>query len=58
MCLKRAFQYLFDMETSMNALYEKMADVDAEKLDEAVRRRRCYSRYILTNNDFYTLIQK
>ncbi|TSB48143.1 ABC-F family ATP-binding cassette domain-containing protein [Alkalicoccobacillus porphyridii] len=55
--LKSAFQYLFDMEAQMNALYEKMGEVDADKLEKLLEDVGVIQD-TLTNNDFYIVDTK
>ncbi|PKR84958.1 ABC-F family ATP-binding cassette domain-containing protein [Heyndrickxia camelliae] len=55
--LKGAFQYLFDLETEMNNLYAKMADVTPEEL-ELLLEDVGNIQETLTNNDFYIIDAK
>ncbi|RNA66806.1 ABC-F family ATP-binding cassette domain-containing protein [Alteribacter keqinensis] len=55
--LKSAFQYLFDMENDMNALYEKMGDSSPEELEKLLEEVGTIQD-MLTNNDFYTIDAK
>ncbi|MGV3466161.1 MAG: ABC-F family ATP-binding cassette domain-containing protein [Heyndrickxia sp.] len=55
--LKGAFQYLFDLESEMNNLYAKMADVSPEEL-EALLEDVGNLQETLTNNDFYIIDAK
>lgn len=55
--LKSAFQYLFDLETQMNQLFDKMGDVSPEELEKLLEETGTIQD-ILTNNDFYTIDAK
>ncbi|TMW70716.1 ABC-F family ATP-binding cassette domain-containing protein [Alteribacter natronophilus] len=55
--LKTAFQYLYDIEQEMNALYEKMGESTPEEL-EALLEEVGSHQDMLTNNDFYTIDAK
>lgn len=55
--LKGAFQYLYDMETEMNQMYDKMGDVSPEELEKLLEEVGVLQD-ILTNNDFYTIDAK
>lgn len=55
--LKSAFQYLFDLEADMNAMYEKMGDVTPEEMDKLLEEVGVIQD-MLTNNDFYTIDAK
>ncbi|MGE8203138.1 ABC-F family ATP-binding cassette domain-containing protein [Heyndrickxia sp. NPDC080065] len=55
--LKGAFQYLFDLETEMNGLYEKMGDATPEELEKMLEDVGTIQD-ILTNNDFYVIDAK
>ncbi len=55
--LKSAFQYLFDLEASMNQIYEKMGEVSPEEL-EALLEEVGVIQDLLTNNDFYIIDAK
>lgn len=55
--LKSAFQYLFNMEAEMNALYEKMGDVDADELEKLLEDVGVIQD-TLTTNDFYVIDSK
>lgn len=55
--LHTAFQYLFDMESEVNQLYEKMADVSPEDLEKLLEDVGTIQD-VLTNNDFYTIDAK
>jgi len=55
--LKSAFQYLFNLETKMNQIYDKMGDVTPEKLEELLEDVGVIQD-LLTNNDFYVIDAK
>ncbi len=55
--LRTAFQYLYDQETEMNALFAKMAEVDADEL-EALLEETGQIQEELTHNDFYIIDSK
>lgn len=55
--LKSAFQYLFDLETEMNQIYEKMADATPEELEKLLEDVGTIQD-LLTNNDFYIIDAK
>ncbi|REB05272.1 ABC transporter ATP-binding protein [Sporosarcina sp. BI001-red] len=55
--LRTAFQYLYDMESEMNALFAKMADVDPDEL-EAILEETGQIQENLEQNDFYILDSK
>lgn len=55
--LRTAFQYLYDQETEMNALFAKMAEVDADEL-ESLLEETGQMQEELTNNDFYIVDSK
>ncbi len=55
--LKNAFKYLFDMETTMNQIYEKMAEATLEEIEQLLEEVG-YIQDLLTNNDFYTIDAK
>ncbi|MFV8829101.1 ABC-F family ATP-binding cassette domain-containing protein [Alkalihalobacterium sp. APHAB7] len=55
--LKSAFQYLFDLETQMNDLFDKMGDVSPDELEKLLEETGTIQD-ILTNNDFYTIDAK
>jgi ATPase subunit of ABC transporter with duplicated ATPase domains len=55
--LKSAFQYLFDLESEMNAMYEKMGDVTPEELEKMLEEVGVIQD-TLTNNDFYVIDAK
>lgn len=55
--LKSAFQYLFDLESEMNGMYEKMGDVTPEELEKMLEEVGVIQD-TLTNNDFYVIDAK
>ncbi|TCT16282.1 ATPase subunit of ABC transporter with duplicated ATPase domains [Natranaerovirga pectinivora] len=55
--LKTAFQYLFDLETEMNAICDKMADADPDELENMLADLGTIQD-ILMSNDFYTIDSK
>lgn len=55
--LRTAFQYLYDLEAEMNALFAKMGDVDAEELEKLLEETG-QMQDELTNNDFYIIDSK
>ena len=55
--LRTAFQYLYDREAEMNALFAKMGEVDADEL-EALLEETGEIQEELTNNDFYIIDSK
>ncbi|MDM5318034.1 ABC-F family ATP-binding cassette domain-containing protein [Fictibacillus sp. b24] len=55
--LKSAFQYLLDMETEMNSMYEKMGEVTPEELEKLLEDVGVIQD-TLTNNDFYVIDAK
>ncbi len=55
--LRGAFQYLFDMETEMNQIFEKMADATPEELEQLLEDSGTIQD-ILTHNDFYIIDAK
>ncbi|XID94669.1 ABC-F family ATP-binding cassette domain-containing protein [Paenibacillaceae bacterium WGS1546] len=55
--LRAAFQYLVDLETEMNAMYERMGSATPEEL-EALLEEVGTIQDILTNNDFYLIDAK
>ena len=55
--LNSAFQYLFDIETEMNGIYEKMGTSTPEEL-EALLEEVGTLQEVLTNNDFYVIDAK
>ena len=55
--LKSAFDFLFDMEKEMNAIYESLGDADPEKMDEMMEEAGTISD-LLTMHDFYMIDAK
>src|SRR3954447_12032322 len=55
--LKTAFQYLFDVETNINTIYEKISDVTPEEMEKMLEEVGTLQD-ILTNNDFYIIDSK
>ena len=55
--LKTAFQYLFDVETNINTIYEKISDVTPEEMEKLLEEVGTLQD-ILTNNDFYIIDSK
>ncbi|MCC5909246.1 MAG: ABC-F family ATP-binding cassette domain-containing protein [Clostridiaceae bacterium] len=55
--LKGAFQYLFDLETEMNNICEKMGDASPEELEVFLEDMGTIQD-TLTNNDFYIIDAK
>ena len=55
--LKDAFKYLFDLETEMNDICEKMSEASSEELEEMLESLGTIQD-ILANNDFYTIDSK
>ena len=55
--LKSAFDFLYDMEKEMNAIYESLGDVDPEKMDELMEEAGTISD-LLTMHDFYMIDSK
>ncbi|WZL72727.1 ABC-F family ATP-binding cassette domain-containing protein [Clostridiaceae bacterium 35-E11] len=55
--LKNAFQYLFDLETEMNLICDKMAEATPEVLEHLLADLGTIQD-ILTNNDFYIIDAK
>ncbi|MBY6038139.1 ATP-binding cassette domain-containing protein [Fictibacillus nanhaiensis] len=55
--LKSAFQYLLDMETEMNNMYEKMGESTPEELEKLLEDVGVIQD-TLTNNDFYVIDAK
>ncbi|WP_232698148.1 ABC-F family ATP-binding cassette domain-containing protein [Brevibacillus daliensis] len=55
--LRSAFQYLFDMETEMNQICEKMGDATPEELEKLLEDMGTIQE-VLTNNDFYVIDAK
>lgn len=55
--LRTAFQYLYDLETETNKLYENMATASPDELDEMMEEVGSIQD-ILTHNDFYIIDSK
>ena len=55
--LKTAFQYLFDLETQMNQMYDKMGEASPEELERLLEEVGVIQD-LLTNNDFYVIDAK
>ena len=55
--LKGAFQYLFDLETEMNSLYERMGDCDENELNKMLERTAVIQD-MLDHNGFYVIDPK
>lgn len=55
--LRTAFQYLYDMETETQEMYEKMADATPDELDKLMEDVGNIQD-ILTHNDFYIIDSK
>lgn len=55
--LKEAFKYLFDLETEMNSLYEKMGDCTEEELTRMLERTAVIQD-MLDHNGFYVIDPK
>ncbi|OEH86459.1 heme ABC transporter ATP-binding protein [Desulfuribacillus stibiiarsenatis] len=55
--LRGAFQYLFDLETEMNLICEKMGDATPEELEKMLEDMGNIQD-ILTSNDFYIIDSK
>ncbi|OZM57009.1 heme ABC transporter ATP-binding protein [Lottiidibacillus patelloidae] len=55
--LKGAFKYLFDLETQMNGIYEKMGEATPEELEQLMEEVGTIQD-LLTNNDFYVIDSK
>ena len=55
--LKSAFDFLFDMEKEMNAIYESLGDAEPEKMDEMMEEAGTISD-LLTMHDFYMIDAK
>ncbi len=55
--LKGAFQYLFDMETEMNQICDKMGEATPEELEKLLEDLGVIQD-MLTNNDFYIIDAK
>ncbi|WP_102347793.1 ABC-F family ATP-binding cassette domain-containing protein [Bacillus sp. Marseille-P3661] len=55
--LKTAFKYLFDLETEMNEICDKMGDATPEELEKLLEDMGTIQD-LLTNNDFYIIDAK
>lgn len=55
--LRGAFQFLFEMETEMNSLYEKMGEFSEDELTKALERTATIQD-LLDNNGFYVIDAK
>lgn len=55
--LKEAFKYLFDLETEMNTLYEKMGDCTEDELTKMLERTAVIQD-MLDHNGFYVIDPK
>ncbi len=55
--LKTAFEYLFDMEKSMNEICDKMGDASPEEMEKMLEELGTIQD-VLTNNDFYMIDAK
>ncbi len=55
--LRTAFQYLFDLESEMNSLYEKMGEASSKELEQLLEDSGVIQD-ILTHNDFYSIDAK
>ncbi|OOM81056.1 putative ABC transporter ATP-binding protein YbiT [Clostridium puniceum] len=55
--LKEAFRYLFDLETEMNTLYEKMGDCTEDELNKMLDRTAIIQD-MLDHNGFYVIDPK
>jgi ATPase subunit of ABC transporter with duplicated ATPase domains len=55
--LRDAFKYLFDLETEMNSLYEKMADCSEDELNKMLERTAVIQD-MLDHNGFYVIDPK
>lgn len=55
--LKGAFKYLFDMETEMNEICDKMGEASPEELERLLEDLGTIQD-VLTNNDFYVIDAK
>ena len=55
--LNSAFAYLFDMETAMNEMYEKMATADEEEMQYLMEETSTYQE-LLEHHDFYMIDAK
>ncbi len=55
--LKTAFEYLFDMERSMNEICDKMGDASPDEMEKMLEELGTIQD-VLTNNDFYMIDAK
>lgn len=55
--LKSAFAFLFDMEASMNRMYEQMGDADEEEMNRLMEETGILQE-LLTQHDFYMIDAK
>ncbi|WP_244833026.1 ABC-F family ATP-binding cassette domain-containing protein [Clostridium sp. BJN0001] len=55
--LKTAFKYLFDLESEMNSLYEKMGDVDENEMNKMLEKTAVIQD-MLDHNGFYIIDSK
>ncbi|MCM3759548.1 ATP-binding cassette domain-containing protein [Alkalihalobacillus oceani] len=55
--LKSAFQYMFDLEAEMTAMYDKMGESGPNELEKLLEEVGVIQD-MLTNNDFYTIDAK
>lgn len=55
--LREAFRYLFDLESEMNSLYEKMGEVSEDELNKMLERTAVIQD-MLDNNGFYLIDAK
>lgn len=55
--LKSAFSFLFDLEASMNQMYEQMADADEEQMAHLMEETSTYQE-LLEQHDFYMIDAK
>ncbi|KUO49837.1 MAG: heme ABC transporter ATP-binding protein [Desulfitibacter sp. BRH_c19] len=55
--LRGAFKYLFDLETEMNCICNKMAEAEPKELEDLLERMGTIQE-LLENNDFYVLDAK
>lgn len=55
--LTQAFDFLYDMESQMNGIYEKLGEVDPEQMDELMAEAGTLQD-LLTMHDFYMIDSK
>lgn len=55
--LRSAFEYLYDMEARMTAIFEAMADASAEQMEQMMEESGTIQD-LLTNHDFYIIDAK